>query len=463
MRSRSDSSALGRIVPLVIILAILGVVGWIALQRGPAPQIAIEPATKVIGRVTPVTVRVSEPQRGLSSVSVEFVQGELVKQIAAPAYEAPPAWAFWRSGKTADELRMTVGKDALPGLKTGTAIVRATANGIPGLARGAASATSQVELPVQLTPPSLQVMSIRTYVAQGGVEAVVYRVGETAVRDGVRVGDRLFPGYALPGGGAQDRFALFAVPYDLSDPSGIRLVADDGAGNESQVRFIDQFFPKPLRTDKIQLNDAFLEKVTSEILAQTPELTNKGNPLDNYLEINRALRKQNQAVLEELASRSEKAFLWREPFLPMINTAIKAHFAERRSYLYQGREVDQQDHLGLDMASVRAAPVPATNDGVVVFAAYLGIYGNCVVLDHGYGLQSLYGHLSSIDVKVGDKVTRGQALGRSGATGLAAGDHLHFGMMLQGLAVSPIEWFDRKWINDRLKLKLGAALPFGHE
>jgi murein DD-endopeptidase MepM/ murein hydrolase activator NlpD len=144
----------------------------------------------------------------------------------------------------------------------------------------------------------------------------------------------------------------------------------------------------------------------------------------------------------------------------MVNTAIKASFAERRSYVYQGHEIDQQDHLGLDMASVRAAPVPNTNDGVVVYAGYLGIYGNCVVVDHGYGLQSLYGHLSSIDLKVGDKVTRGQTLGRSGASGLAGGDHLHFALMLQGLPVNPIEWFDRKWIHDRLKLKLGAALPF---
>jgi len=95
-----------------------------------------------------------------------------------------------------------------------------------------------------------------------------------------------------------------------------------------------------------------------------------------------------------------------------------------------------------------------------VFAGYLGIYGNCVVLDHGYGLQTLYGHLSSVEVKAGDKVTRGQPLGRSGATGLAGGDHLHFAVLLQGLPVNPIEWFDAKWLHDRLKLKLGAALPF---
>lgn len=460
MRSREGAAIPRWIVPLVVVLAVIGVVAFFGLRAGPAPQVVIEPGAKIIGRSTPITVRVTEPQRGLTAVKVELVQGEMVKQIGEASYQAPPAWAPWRTGKTSDEIRVTVGKEAVPDLKPGKATVRVTASGTGALLRGPTPVTTQVDLPVQLTPPSLQVLSIRTYVAQGGVEAVVYRVGDTATRDGVRVGPRLYPGYALPGGSAQDRFALFAVPYDMDDASGVRLVAEDGAGNEAQARFIDQFFPKPLRKDKIQLNDAFLEKVTSEILAQTPELTNKGNALDNYLEINRDLRKKNQAFLEQLAGKSEPAFLWREPFLPMINTAIKAHFAERRSYIYQDREVDQQDHLGLDMASVRAAPVPASNDGVVVFAGYLGIYGNCVVLDHGYGLQTLYGHLSSVEVKAGDKVTRGQPLGRSGATGLAGGDHLHFAVLLQGLPVNPIEWFDAKWLHDRLKLKLGAALPF---
>jgi hypothetical protein len=460
MRSREVAAIPRWIVPLAILLVVVGVAGFFGLHAGPAPQIAIEPGARIIGRSTPVTVRVSEPQRGLTAVTIELVQGELVKKIGEASYPGPPAWAPWRTGKGSDEIRATVGKEAVPELKPGSATVRVTAAGSGALLRGPTPVTAQLDLPVQLTPPSLQVLSIRTYVAQGGVEAVVYRVGDTATRDGVRVGTRFYPGHPVPGGAAQERFALFAVPYDMDDAGGVRLLAEDGAGNEAQTRFIDQFFPKPLRKDKIRLNDAFLEKVTGEILSHTPELTDKGNALDNYLEINRDLRKKNQALLEQLAAKSEPAFLWREPFLPMINTAIKAHFAERRSYIYQDREVDQQDHLGLDMASVQAAPVPASNDGVVVFAGYLGIYGNCVVVDHGYGLQSLYGHLSSIEVKAADKVTRGQTLGRSGATGLAAGDHLHFAILLDGLPVNPIEWFDRKWLHDRLKLKLGSALPF---
>lgn len=450
-----------KLIALLLVVVVLGLVVFFGVRVGPPPQIAIEPAAEVIGRKTPVVVRVSEPKRGLGPVKVELVQGDSVQKLAEADHDPAPAWAFWRAGTPSEELRLDVGKDVIADLKPGNATIRVTADRAGGLFWSAQPATAEVELPVRLVPPTLQVMSTFTYVAQGGSEAVVYRVGDSAVRDGVRAGNRFFPGYPLPGGGPQDRFALFAVPYDMDNASGVVLTAVDAAGNEAQTRFIDKFFPKPLRRDTIRLDDGFMQKVTTEIMTQTPELADKGALLDNYLQINRDLRRKNNAFRQELADKTEPSFLWRERFLPMVNTAIKASFADRRSYVYNDQTVDEQDHLGLDMASVRADKVPAANDGMVIFAGYLGIYGNCVVLDHGYGLQTLYGHLSAIDVKEGDKVTRGQSIGRSGASGLAGGDHLHFEVVLHGLPVTPIEWFDSKWINDRLKLKLGDALPFG--
>jgi len=161
-----------------------------------------------------------------------------------------------------------------------------------------------------------------------------------------------------------------------------------------------------------------------------------------------------------LAKSSQPKFLWTRPFQPMGSTKVMAHFADRRSYVYRGSAVDQQDHLGLDMAGVAHAPIPAANDGVVVLARYFGIYGNAIVVDHGYGLMSLYGHLSTIDVKEGQSVTRGQIVGRTGDTGLAGGDHLHFAILLQGLPVSPVEWWDAHWLTDRIARKLGRAFPF---
>ena len=444
---------------LLLVLLALVAAGIGAFRVGPAPEVKIETAAKAIGRKAGVRVVASEPVRGLTSLRVELVQGDQTFPLADKTYVARPSWAFWGPKTETESLTLEVGKDAVKQLKPGEATVRAIASRASSWLRSPDPVVAETKLPVRLTPPTLGVVSSFHYVNQGGCEAVVYRVGETAVTDGVRAGRWVFPGWPLPGGGPQDRFALFAVPYDLDDVAGVKVFAGDDAGNEAAAGFIDEFFPKPLRRDTIRLNDAFMQKVTTEILASTPDLQDHGDLLQNYLQINRDLRKLNRAHQAELGAASKPEFLWHEPFLPMRNTAIMASFADRRTYDYGGKAVDTQDHLGLDMASTRADAVPAANDGVVVLARYFGIYGNAVVVDHGYGLQSLYGHLSSIDVKEGQTVRRGETVGRSGATGLAGGDHLHFEIVLQGLAVSPIEWWDRKWLTDRLERKLGPAFP----
>ena len=142
----------------------------------------------------------------------------------------------------------------------------------------------------------------------------------------------------------------------------------------------------------------------------------------------------------------------------MPNTQRRAGFAETRTYLYHGRPVDHQTHLGLDLASTEHAPVPAANAGRVVFAGWLVIYGNAVIVDHGYGLMSLYGHMSAISVKPGDVVAKGQQLGNSGSTGLAGGDHLHLEIFVQGKSVDPLEWLDEHWIRDNIAQQDQAAL-----
>ncbi len=94
---------------------------------------------------------------------------------------------------------------------------------------------------------------------------------------------------------------------------------------------------------------------------------------------------------------------------------------------------------------------------MVVFAGPLTIYGNTVVVDHGLGLQTLYGHLSSLSIKEGDQVKQGQELGKSGTTGLAVGDHLHYEVVIGGVAVTPVEWWDGRWIRDHVGKPLREA------
>jgi murein DD-endopeptidase MepM/ murein hydrolase activator NlpD len=158
---------------------------------------------------------------------------------------------------------------------------------------------------------------------------------------------------------------------------------------------------------------------------------------------------------------SADSFLWKDAFLQLSNSQVESLFADRRTYTYQGKAVDQQDHVGFDLSVTQQYPIEAANDGKVLLAEYFGIYGNTVLLDHGTGLVSLYGHLSSIEVKPGQMVKKKDRLGRSGATGLAGGDHLHFGLFLHGVPVNPTEWWDPKWVTehvlDRLKSAGGAT------
>ncbi len=447
---------------LFLVLAVGIVVAAIGVLRvGPAPSIAFGAEPKVIGRSTAVALEVTEPSRGLSHVTVELTQNGERVLFTEQRFTPVAAWKFFGSKVDRWNATFQLGKDALPSLREGTATLRVVADRAPSWLRSGAPAVVEQQLQVRFTPPTLELKSIQHYVKQGGCEAVVYRVGASSTRDGVQVGDRFFPGFPLPGGAAGERFALFAIPYNVGDASGVKLVAADDAGNQRAIGFVDQFFPAPPKPDDIELTPKFLERVVPSILAGAPELKDKGDLLANFLQINGDLRRSNAATLVALAARTRPEFLWKEPFLALPGGKVMASFADHRSYYWEKKKVDEQDHLGFDLASTERAPVPASNRGVVVLAGELGIYGNVVVLDHGYGLMSLYAHLSQIDVREGETVERSQILGRSGATGLAGGDHLHFSFLLQGLPVRPTEWWDAHWITDRIQRKLGAAaLPF---
>ena len=194
------------------------------------------------------------------------------------------------------------------------------------------------------------------------------------------------------------------------------------------------------------------------ILEGTTDVKPDGDNLAKFLVINGELRQKNAEKIASFAAQTGKEMLWGGVvFHPFTNSGVQSAFADARTYIYQGKEVDRQTHLGFDLASYAGTPIVAANRGKVLFADELGIYGNCVIVDHGLGVQSLYGHLSSIDVKAGDTVEKEQQLGRSGMTGMAGGDHLHFTMLVNGHMVNPVEWWDSHWIEDRILRKLRAA------
>ena len=312
------------------------------------------------------------------------------------------------------------------------------------------------DVEVATQPPRVVADGHQHYINQGGMELVTFTPSGYWTEAGVQVGKHKFRSFPLPGGAPGERFAMFAYPWDLGPGETVYVYAANPTGATARTTFWQKVFPKKFRTRDFELSDAFLEKVVNQI-----DPDGKGDLLERYLRINGEMRRKNNQALSDLRFKTEEKMLWDGPFLRLGKE--ESLFADVRNYIYKGKKVDTQVHLGYDLSDVQQAPVNASNAGRVVYADDLGIYGNCIVLDHGYGLQSIYGHLSRFEVKPGDLVKKGQLIARSGATGLAGGDHLHFSMQIDGVQVNPMEWWDILWLTDRIhsKLKPGAGSAAG--
>ena len=459
---------LGRLV----VLAIGGVAAaWISVGRAEGPALVIEQPAAYIGRTASFAATAEAPGAEFTALEAYIEQDGDIHTLFALDGSGAAAVQAAVSQETDARLRIsrTFDRETHPGLAPGSArvVVTATRPVLFGLRER--SSQVSVDVTVRFDPPRLSSVSTFHYINHGGSELVVYRVTPDDADSGVRVGEREYPGYPLSAVGVDGpddlRVAFFALLHDQDLATPIGLWGRDPAGNEAFAGFDHRVFERRFRRARLPVGDGFLRNVVPAIAAQAPQLadeqvdagTEVSDLLDLYLFINRELRRQNREAIAELAGQTAPRRLWEGPFRQLANTQVESGFADHRTYLYGGEEVDQQVHLGFDLASTANAPVSAANAGAVIFADYLGIYGNCVVVDHGLGLQSLYAHLSTIDVAVGDAVELGETLGLSGRTGLAGGDHLHFAMLLHGQPVTPMEWWDPQWMEDRITRKLRAA------
>lgn len=298
-------------------------------------------------------------------------------------------------------------------------------------------------------PPVISILSKAHNFTKGGSGLVSFNLNETVEKAGVQFGEHFFPAYQQPSG----LYAcLFAYPYDAKENEFVpRIVAVDLAGNERQAGIFYRANNKTFRQRKINITKSFLEQKAPEFEAL---VTNLKDPLETFLYVNREIRNRNREQLAKLGQKTSTTPLWDGPFLRQPQAATLAHFADYRTYYHDGKVIDKTVHWGHDLASVAQAEIIAENSGEVIWSEYLGIYGQCVVIDHGLGLQSLYAHMSQTNVQPGDMVTKGQVIGHSGATGMAGGDHLHLGILVSGIPVQPVEWWDKSWLQNNIDSKL---------
>lgn len=456
--------AIGRFLLLLIVGAALGAgVAYYLAGRQPGPAIEIRSPEKLVGQVASLEFSVDTPGAHLSALSAVLDQDGVSEALFS--LDAAGANGEIKQ-ESADRLVVTrpVGKKAVPALKAGPARVTVTATRpvFFGLRQVTSTATRDVE--VRLTPPRIGVVSLHHFVNHGGAEFVVYRVSPADAASGVSVGDmeyRGFPGTSVGLPDPELHVAFFALAHDEDLNAPIRAFARDAAGNESSTPIDHRVFAKPFAKSRIEVDQRFVDRVVPAISSNTAGLeiatSTADERLAGFLKINGELRRQNNETIRALAARSRPEMLWKESFSQLGNSAVQSRFADYRTYFFNGKEIDRQVHLGFDLASTAHAPVHASNRGVVVFANFLGIFGNCVVIDHGLGVQSLYAHFSTIGVEEGESVEKGQEIGRTGITGLAGGDHLHFTLLVGGVAVNPVEWWDSHWMEDRVLRKIRDA------
>jgi murein DD-endopeptidase MepM/ murein hydrolase activator NlpD len=398
------------------------------------PSVDIPADLTTIGQATPVTVHVHDA-RGVSKMTATLEQNGARYQ----------AWQTTSGAKGPDStFNFNAGVKTTPQLKDGRArlIVEAASGGI-------FHRTARLERDVNVVtqPPTVSADSDQHYLYLGMADLATMNITGSYTSAGVRVGDQTFRAWPMPGG-KPGSFSLFAFAWNMP-PGTLPLVyASNGAGNDVTTP-LTVIFPKkeqPVYTQhQIQVTDQFMQKVLGEL-----DPNGTGDPVARFVRVNSEMRKANNKTLADLRFKTADHFLWSQPFTRQSHSQAEASFADKRTYMYHGNKIDEQVHLGYDLAVTQHVGVEASNDGRVVWAAPLGIYGNCIVVDHGYGLQTIYGHLSRIDVHEGDMVKRGQVLGLSGMTGMAGGDHVHFGMQLDGVQIDPKEWWDPHWIKDHI-------------
>jgi hypothetical protein len=450
-----------RFVLVVVLLAAVGLgAAWFWAGRMPGPTVEVAQPQRFVGQAGTLEMSVGTPDGRFSRIEAVITQnGQTYTVYETEGQEAPSG-----SPDTADRVYVSrpLGKRAIPELQSGPAqlVVRATRPVIFGLRDAETVVTRDVQ--VRLEPPRVSVLSTFHFVNHGGSEFVVYRVQPEDVQSGVRVGEKEYPGFPARGAGIPGdpalRVAFFAVLYDQPRDVPIQIFARDEAGNQAVTPLEHRIIPKTYQSSRIQIDDRFLNRVVPAIAATSiDEDIPTDDVLAGFLKINGELRRKNNQYLKDLAVKSSPELMFTDAFQQLGNSQVEARFADARTYLYNGKEIDQQVHLGFDLAVTANVPIVASQRGVVVHASDLGIYGNTVVIDHGMGVQSLYAHLSSIEVQTGQGVEKGQQLGRSGMTGLAGGDHLHFTMLVNGEQVTPVDWWSRQWMQDRVLRKIVAA------
>jgi murein DD-endopeptidase MepM/ murein hydrolase activator NlpD len=427
--------------------------GWFLWERleNEKPAFNMNLLSSYLGRNQEFTLAVSDAKSGLRRLWVGLLKNG---QETVLYDEKFPSAGFFKGGQVHEtSVKIRIEPAAL-GLADGEAILRTVVSDYSWRDWWKGNKIyTETNVVIDTRPPEIEVLSHAHNINRGGAGLVIFRTSEACSKSGVQVGDNFYPGHPGFFKAPNVYLAFMALGYQQDTDTAIFVNVADLAGNHAKSGLNYHLRRKVFRQERLNITDGFLKQKMPNFSSQI-SLEPNSSLVDKFLKVNRDLREANYQKIVEVCRNTDSKIHWQGDFLRLPKSATRAKFADHRIYMYKGREIDRQVHMGIDLASVAHSPIPAANTGIVIFAESLGIYGKTVIMDHGFGLFSMYAHLSHIGVEPGDRISKGDILGRTGISGLAGGDHLHFGMLIHDTFVNPVEWWDKNWIQHNVLSKI---------
>ncbi|MEA3415080.1 MAG: M23 family metallopeptidase [Thermodesulfobacteriota bacterium] len=442
------------LVALVCFILIVPIV-WVLSTRfeGEKPSVTLELPSLSIKVSQELSIQVSDAKSGMRMIWIGLYKDGKEVVLLDKDFQSPE----YKGGKIHKETFKIKVEPGKIGVSDGKAILRIVARDLSWRGWWHGNKTYiEKNVTIDTLAPEIDILSRAHNISQGGAALAIYRLSEPCPKSGICVGKDFFPGHSGYFKDPDIFMAFFALSYDQGPKTEIFVKATDRAGNIKRAGIYHYIKKKIFKKDILNISDQFLNWKMPEFDVDVPG-DSKTVMLDKFLKVNRDLRKANYRTVTELGGKTDASLYWNGAFIRLPRSANRAGFADQRTYKYKGQTIDHQVHLGVDLASVAHSPIPAANNGKVAFADSLGIYGKTALIDHGFGLYSMYSHLSSFDVQKGQVVAKGEIIGRTGITGLAGGDHLHFGILIHNTFTNPVEWWDATWIKNNITGKINKA------
>jgi murein DD-endopeptidase MepM/ murein hydrolase activator NlpD len=449
-------SIISMIISLIVLLLIgAATIGFYKFYEREKPQFNFKEEVSILGQHNALAFSVADARSGISFVAIVLSQGDKSSTLYEKSFSRQ---GFFGNNGPHNIDETAVLEPAKLGFTDGAGELRVTVRDFAFWNWMAGNETVMTyPVTIDTHPPQITILHSTRYVSPGGSGIVIYRINDKVEKNGVTINGHFNPGFPVNDAEDDRYIAYFGLDYTTAEIESAAVNATDKAGNSGTAAFGMVLKKQKFGDDQINVSDSFLKLKIPEFAQAYPQLS--GSPVEQFVYVNSQVRRENYKKIVEICSNPSPTRLWEGVFERMSRSSRMAGFAEHRTYYYNNEEIDQEVHLGIDLASTKQAEVHAANRGKVVFADYLGIYGNTIILDHGQGVFTLYSHLSAIDSAVGDLKEKGALIGRTGNTGMAGGDHLHFSVLVNGIFVNPIEWWDKQWLQLNIEDILNAGSP----